>query len=91
MPISVRLDDRTERVVRRLARQTGRTRSDVIRQAIAVLERQEATASAATPTAHERMAHLIGGVGSGGARLSEETGEKFRKLLEVKHRARRAR
>lgn len=91
MPVSVRLDERTERVIRRLAKQTGRTKSDVIRRAIATLEQLEAPASAEAPSAYERLAHLIGGAGSGGRRLSEHTGEKFRKLLEAKHRARRAR
>ena len=68
MPVSVRLDERTERVIRRLAKQTGRTKSHVIRQAIAALERLEAPASAEAPTAYERMAYLIGGAGSGGRR-----------------------
>ena len=91
MPISVRLDDRTERVVRRLARRTGRTASDVIRQAIATLERQEEPSSADSVTAYDRLAHLIGGTGSGHGRLSENTGEKFKALLQVKARARRSR
>jgi Arc/MetJ-type ribon-helix-helix transcriptional regulator len=91
MPISVRLDERTERVIRRLAKQTGRTKSDVIRQAISTLETQERAVRAGTPTAYDRLAHLIGGPGSGGARLSEATGDKFRALVEGKHRARRPR
>lgn len=34
MPTSVRLDPKTERVIRALARRTGRTQSEVIRDAI---------------------------------------------------------
>lgn len=91
MPISVRLDDRTERAVRRLAKQGGRTKSDVIREAIATLEEQQKPPSAVATTAYDRLAHLIGGAGSGGRDLSEATGETFRRLLGLKHRARRTR
>jgi predicted transcriptional regulator len=44
MPTSVRLDPKTERVVRSLARRTGRTRSQVIRDAIHRLAASEAEA-----------------------------------------------
>ena len=40
---------------------------------------------------YDLVAHLIGCVDSGGARLSENTGEKFAKLLREKARARRSR
>lgn len=40
MPTSVRLDRKTEAVVRRLARQTRRTKSEVIREAIARMAEQ---------------------------------------------------
>jgi predicted DNA-binding protein len=86
MSLSVRLDDRTERAIRRLAKRTGRTKSDLIREAIATLEAQEMPAAA--PTAYDRLVHLIGGTGSGGRGLSEATGEKFRRLLVLKYRAR---
>lgn len=90
--MSVRLDDRTERALRRLARRSGRTKSDVIRTAIETLERQDESSSTEPLTAYDRVSHLIGGVGSGGkARLSERTGPQFRALVEAKHRARRPR
>ena len=91
MPLSVRLDDRTERAIRRLAKRTGRTKSDVIREAIATLEEQQRPMPASTPTAYDRLVHLIGGTGSGRRDLSEATGEKFRKLLTLKHGARDSR
>jgi hypothetical protein len=91
MPLSVRLDDRTERAIRRLAKRTGRTKSDVIRDAIATLEEHERPMPASAPTAYDRLVHLIGGTGSGRRDLSEATGEKFRKLLAQKHRARDSR
>ena len=91
MPISLRLDDHAERIVRRVAKRTGRTQSDVIRQAIADLERSDVRAAKELPTAFERVAHLVGAVGSGGRDLSRDTGSAFRRIVEAKHRARGAR
>ncbi len=40
MPISVRVDMKTERVIERLARRRGQTKSEVIREAVDLLARQ---------------------------------------------------
>jgi len=90
MSLSVRLDPKTESAVRRLARQRKQTRSAVVREAIAALERDRAAAA----SRHQRgpwdtIAHLVGSADSGGARLSEETGDRVRALLGKKARARR--
>ncbi len=80
MPTSVRLDHKTESLINRLAKRTGRTKSDVIREAIALFVRSE---KAARPpkTPYEAMAHLIGSIKGAPPDLSERTGEKFSKLL----------
>ena len=82
---SVRLDAKTEMLVDRLARRSRRTKSQVIREAIARLaESEHATDSADTP--YRGIEHLIG-IASGGPRdLSERTGEKFRRLLRARRR-----
>jgi len=80
MPISVRLDAETEGVVRRLSRATGRSRSQVIRDAIKKLARTETNAED-TPTAYAEWADVIGCASGGPRDLSERTGEKFRALL----------
>lgn len=86
MPTSVRLDPKTEGLVDRLARKTRRTKSQVIRDAIARLaETDERAKRAKTP--YEGMKHLIGIARGGPPNLSERTGDKFRQLL----RARRPR
>ncbi len=59
MTISVRLDAKTERMLARLARVTGRTRSAVIRDAIRRLGEQ-ADGSASASTAYARFADAIG-------------------------------
>ncbi len=80
MPISVRLDPKTESLVSRLARRTGRTKSEVIRDGLIALARAEARVEA-SPGPYEAIAHLIGCARGGPKDLSERTGEKLRKLL----------
>lgn len=90
MPMSVRLDAKTERLVGRLARTKGQTKSEVVREAITVLAHRETGARRAR-SPYEALAHLIGCADSGGARLSEKTGEKLLARLREKVRARGAR
>jgi Arc/MetJ-type ribon-helix-helix transcriptional regulator len=80
MSTTVRLDARTEGLIRRLARTRGQSKSEVIRSAIRRLAEAEGP-PAPGRTVGERIAHLIGIGDSGGARLSERTGDKVRALL----------
>ena len=90
MPLSVRLDADTERVLGRLAKKRKQTKSEIVRDAIGLLARQEQGVDG-TQRPYDRIAHLIGCVDSGGARLSERTGEKFTALLRARERERRSR
>jgi len=76
----VRLDAETERLVNRLAKRTGRTKSAVIREALVALSRVEEETEART-SPYEAIAHLIGCACGGPKNLSEDTGKKLRKLL----------
>lgn len=89
MPMSVRLDGETERLVSRLARERKRTKSEVVREAITTLARQQAEDKRSSP--YETIAHLLGCADSGGARLSERTGRKFARLVRERARGRRSR
>ena len=76
----IRLDPKTERLLNRLARRKGRTKSVVIREALVALARAEGEAE--TPASpYEAIAHLIGCARGGPKDLSERTGEKLRKLF----------
>jgi hypothetical protein len=92
MPTSIRLDPRSEDLLRRLAKRRKQTKSEVVRAAIHALARD---ADAAEPirrrTALDRMAHVIGTADSGGAALSTDTGARFRTLLGQHARGRAAR
>lgn len=80
--LNVRIDPSTAAFLDRLARESGRSRSDVVREALEAL-REQAVARATVPPA-EAMADLIGCWDSGGKRLSERTGERFAQLLREK-------
>jgi len=90
MPLSVRLDRKTETLVNRLARKRRQSKSQVIRDAIGVLASQEERPKV-TKRPYDLVKHLIGCADSGGVNLSENTGEKFTKMLQQEVRARRSR
>ena len=84
--ITVRLDVETERLVERVARLRKQSKSQVIRDAITALAKQEAPP--AGPRRYEAITHLIGCVRGGPSDLSRRTGERFRRLLLERERRR---
>ncbi len=86
MPTSVRLDAKTENLVRRLARRRGQSKSEVIREALVAFARDE-DRTRRRESLYDSIAHVIGSVKGLPPDLSERTGEKFRALLLArKHR-----
>jgi hypothetical protein len=85
MPTSVRLDAKTQALVAQLARKTRRSKSEVIRAAIARFAEDEARPASATRP-YEGMKHLIGVASGGPPDLSVGTGENFRRLLLARRR-----
>jgi Arc/MetJ-type ribon-helix-helix transcriptional regulator len=77
------VDAETASFLERLARETGRTKSDVVRDALQALRKQHAKLAPLPPS--ESMAHLIGSWDSGGLQLSERTGERFAQLVKEKN------
>lgn len=88
MITTVRLPAETEALVRRIAKRTGQSKSEVIRDALALLAERDGGGDVTRP--YDAVAHLVGCVDSGGLNLSERTGEGFRRLLE-KRRGKRPR
>ena len=88
MSLSVRLDSKTESLLGRLARKRRQTKSEVIRDAIGVLAKQEEN-DGAKMRPYDLVAHLIGCVKGGPRDLSVGSGEKFRKMLVERSRHRR--
>ena len=80
MGTSVRLPARLERLVSRVAKERGTTKSEVIRNVLTILEKEDQQAQVgATP--YQAMKHLIGCASGGPSDLSTETGKKFRGML----------
>jgi Arc/MetJ-type ribon-helix-helix transcriptional regulator len=83
MPLTVRIDVKTERLIQRLARKRGRSKSEVIRDAIGVLARQ-IQGQEETERPYEAVKDLIGSIHGGPSDLSVQTGLRFRRMLQAK-------
>lgn len=77
--LSIRVDPETAAFLECAARQTGRTKSELVRQALEALRNQEAQPVMRPAAA---MTGLIGCWDSGGMRLSERTGARFAQMLQ---------
>ncbi len=92
MPFSLRLDADTERKIRRLARATGRSRSAVVREAMAQYDVDQAAPADASPASVlTRLRPFLGVVGTGGAQYSTDTHRSTATKLAQAARDRRAR
>jgi hypothetical protein len=78
--MSVRLDPETEELIRRIARQAGRSKSWVVREAVA----RYAVGPVRRRTPFEALESFIGTGGTGLTDLSERTGERFIHLAGIK-------
>lgn len=90
MAMSLRLDPETEAQIQRIAKSTGRSKSAVVRDAIA----QYAAAhikELQRRTALDRLRPYIGIVSLGDAQYSTNTHEKYRAALIEKFRGRHSR
>ncbi len=83
MPLSVRVDSETERLLSRLARKKGLTKSQVVREAIGSLAKwSQEGENGRRP--YDIIEDLIGCVKGGPPDLSVKTGQGFRKILQQK-------
>jgi predicted DNA-binding protein len=91
MPFSLRLDSDTEATLRKLTTTTGRSKADVVREAVAHYAVDAEAAAPADTSAFDRLKPFIGVVSTGGADYSNDTHAKYRARLRQKHRAPRSR
>jgi predicted DNA-binding protein len=91
VPFSLRLDPETEAMIRRLSAASGRSKSEVVREAVAHYAADRESSRPAGESAYDRLKPIIGIIRSGGANYSSQTHAKYRELLRRKHRARRPR
>ena len=85
MPTSVRLDTETETLLRRMARTNGRTKSDILREAVVRLA-EEHSASSPADGPYALIADLVG-IARGGPRdVARGHKQAFRDVLSNKAR-----
>ncbi len=77
--LNVRVDPAIADFLERISRETGRSKSDIVREALQKMHDAKEAQKRRRPA--DTMAHLIGSWDSGGLRLSERTGTRFAKLL----------
>jgi len=77
--LNVRIAPTIAAFLERIARETGRSKSDIVREALQRMHDTNETQKHRRPA--DAMAHLIGSWDSGGLRLSERMGTRFAKLL----------
>ncbi|MFQ6023918.1 MAG: ribbon-helix-helix protein, CopG family [Acidiferrobacterales bacterium] len=85
MPTSVRLDPETEALLRRLARRSGRTKSDMLREALLRLAEEEDTAARAGHP-YAMMSDLVGIATGGPPELARAHKRAFREALSKRNR-----
>jgi hypothetical protein len=85
MIVSFRLPSTTRSRLLKLVRQTGKTQSALIREALDLLARESAR-EAESKGPYDAIAHLIGCVRGGPPDLSTNTGAHFRRLLQARRR-----
>ncbi len=91
MPFSVRLDQDMVNKLTRLAVQSHRRVSDVVREAVELYIANAEDIREDIVTPYDRLAHLVGRVDLGPGTRSEDTGRKAAAIVREMHRARRAR
>lgn len=87
MTITVRLTPEQSRKLQAACRRLGATRSEAVRYALELLERQAQTGA----TAADRLRPWIGAWDSRGKNYSEDTHRKAAELIRAKHERRRSR
>jgi len=91
MSFSLRFDPETEAKIRRLSAAPARSKSQVVREAVAQYEVDSHLASGAASSAFGRLKPFLGTVSTGGANDSKNTHRKYRVMIRQKQRARRTR
>lgn len=84
MTLSVRLDEKTKRLLSRLARSQRVSQSEVVRRAIRLMAKDDPVTQGTS--VYDRMKHLVGSVKGGPPDLAERHSEYFYEALLDKKR-----
>lgn len=88
MVTSVRFDPAIERTLAKLSRLTGKTKSELIRQAVRQLTTQAERRAETSPTAYEQLADMVGVVNLGPGNRAARSEEILREMFAARRRRR---
>ncbi len=85
--ISIRLDAETAALTDRLAREQGKSKSEIVREALRQYANRNGKRSQKGETLYDRIKDIVGSCDSGGMNLSVDTGRKYAEMLWEDRRA----
>jgi hypothetical protein len=88
--ISIRMDAQSIALAARLARQQGKTKSEVIREALHAYGRKNGRGPKRGESLYDRVKDIVGSCDSGGLNLSVDAGRKYVQMLSEERRAKHA-
>jgi metal-responsive CopG/Arc/MetJ family transcriptional regulator len=88
--ISIRLDAETATSLERLAREQGKSKSEIVREALHQLAKRNGKRSPKGETLYDRIKDIVGSCSGGPSALSVDTGKKYAAMLWERKRARDA-
>jgi predicted DNA-binding protein len=86
MPTSVRLDPETELLLKRLARRSGRSKSEVLREALHRMAERSVAEVEAEASVYSLIPDLVGAARQGPPDLARRHKQAYRESLARKHR-----
>ena len=89
--ISIRLDAETTASIERLARENGKNKSEIVREALRQYAKSNRRRSHKGKTLYDRIKDIVGSCSGGDAALSVDTGRKYAEMLWEERRAKLAR
>src|SRR5258708_4726206 len=88
--ISIRLDAETATMTDRLAREQGKSKSEIVREALRHYAKQNGKRSQKGETLYDRIKDIIGSCSGGPSNLSIDSGKKYGEMLWERKRSRDA-
>ncbi len=89
--ISIRLDAETTASIDRLAREQGKSKSEIVREALRQYAKRNGKRFHKDETLYDRIKDVVGSCDGGGVALSVDTGRKYAEMLWKDRRAKLAR
>ena len=88
--ISIRLDAETATLTERMAREQGKSKSEIVREALRQYAKRNGTRARKGETLYDRIKDIVGSCSGGPSDLSIDSGKKYAAMLWERKRSRDA-